>query len=467
VRSVAGAFDKAGHQAKIQFMDAGARIVTALSLLLSSACVNADLWRTGYYPGWEQSAMPPSTIDFPALTHIIHFSAEPNSNGTLNTSVNVLSAANSSSIVSAAHGAGKKVLVCIGGAGTQSGFQAATSSNSLATFINNITNLMSSRGYDGVDIDWEPLDPTDANQFTNFIKSLRAKLDTINPRSMLTAAIAVPPTPASLLAVVQAQFDQLNLMTYDLSGPWPGWVTWFNSPIYDGGYRFASTGGLVPSCDGMVNSMINAGISASKLGVGVAFYGFIWTGGTGTTNGGVTAPRQNWTTAPTTIQASYNSIMASYYQAALYHWDTAAQAPYLGIDNTGSTSDRFISYDDARTCQAKVSFARNRGLGGLMIWELAQDHIANQADPLLNAIKQALATPGVLSIRPGSGQNLDLTFTSAPLGSYRIEWTTSLGNPIWNSLLVTNLPLTSTGEVIHVQDTLAAFSRYYRVKTPP
>src|SRR5882757_108941 len=65
-----------------------------LSLLLASgACLfyltaRADLWCTGYYPGWEQGALPASTIDYAALTHIIHFSIVPNSDGTLNTSDN-------------------------------------------------------------------------------------------------------------------------------------------------------------------------------------------------------------------------------------------------------------------------------------------------------------------------------------------------------------------------------------------
>jgi chitinase len=411
--------------------------------------------------------MPPSAIDYPALTHIIHFSAEPNSNGTLNTTVNVLSTANSSAIINSAHAAGKKVLVCIGGGGTQAGFQAATASTNVTAFINNITNLMSGRGYDGVDIDWEPLDPADANQFTNFINGLRAKLDSISPRPVLTAAVALPPTPASLLASVQSQFDQFNLMTYDLSGPWDGWVTWFNSPLYDGGYRFPSTGGLVPSCDGMVTSVAAAGIPLSKVGLGVAFYGYVWTGGTGTPNGGVTAPRQGWTTAPTTAQASYNSIMSAYYQPSRYQWDAAAQAAYLGIDNTGSSTDRFISYDDARTCQAKVSFARNRGLGGIMIWELAQDHTANQADPLLSAIKTAMATPGAVTIQPVSAQNIEITFNAIPLGSYRVQWSTNLVSSSWNTLLMTNIPNTSTGGLIRVQDKLPSSVRFYRVKTPP
>jgi len=79
--------------------------------------------------------------------------------------------------------------------------------------------------------------------------------------------------------------------------------------------------------------------------------------------------------------------MANYYQTNLYHWDTSAQAAYLGVTNANPLNNRFISYDDQRTCQAKVSYARNHGLGGVMIWELAQDHINGQPDPLLQAVK--------------------------------------------------------------------------------
>src|SRR5205807_4635839 len=100
--------------------------------------------------------------------------------------------------------------------------------------------------------------------------------------------VPVASQPA-LIASLQSQFDQINLMTYALSGPWPGWVTWFNSPIYDGGYRFPSTGGPVPSTDGMLASFLSAGVAASKLGIGIDFYGELWTGGSGTLTGGVSA----------------------------------------------------------------------------------------------------------------------------------------------------------------------------------
>src|SRR5271154_2013385 len=93
------------------------------------------------------------------------------------------------------------------------------------------------------------------------------------------------------------------------------------------------------------------------------------------------------------------AIMDNYYQPNLYHWDVNAQAAYLGITNANPINNEFISYDDQRTCQAKVSYARNNGLGGVMIWELAQDHTPNIPDPLLQAVKQAIATPGQTSLQ--------------------------------------------------------------------
>src|SRR5262245_41909274 len=97
-------------------------VVFAIGHCVIPCVTRGDLWCTGYYPGWEQGAMPASSIDFAALTHIIHFSLVPNSDGTLNSSVNGVTPANSTDIVSHAHSAGKKVLICVGGAGSQTGF---------------------------------------------------------------------------------------------------------------------------------------------------------------------------------------------------------------------------------------------------------------------------------------------------------------------------------------------------------
>jgi chitinase len=454
-------------------------IFTARVLFLSGvACLGAcnaraAFWSTGYYPGYEQSSMPASNIDFTALTDIIHFSVIPNTDGTVNSSENGLTPVNSADIVTHAHAAGKLVLLCVGGAGSESDFELATTNATLSTFVSNLTNFMAARGYDGVDIDWEPLTVADGPPFTNLVYKLRSALNKFSQYKLLTVAAGAyppygdPPTAEySMFAALQSQFDQINIMTYDLSGPYEGWVTWFNSPIYDGGYRFPSSGALVPSVNGAVSNFVVNGVSPAKLGIGMAFYGDIWAGGSGTSTGGVTQPRQSWTVAPTMSNATYTAIMAGYYQSGLYHWDTDAQAAYLGVTNANPADDMFITYDDARTCQSKVSYARNQGLGGVMIWELAQDHQGGQADPLLQAVKQALATPGLISIQ-STGPDIELNFASIPLGSYCVEWNSNLAGNVWNTLAVTNV--SGTGGILQIfdPDTASANQRFYRVQTPP
>jgi chitinase len=441
-------------------------------LCLLAITARADLWKTGYYPGWEQSFMPASSIDFTALTHVIHFSVVPNPDGTLNSNDNGITTANSADLVSRAHNPGVQVLICVGGAESESAFQAATSPANLPTFINSLTNFMAARSYDGVDIDWEPLPASDAQQYTNLVNGLRSALNGFSRHKLLTAAAgAYPPygdSPTAqyqMFATLQNQFDQINIMTYDLSGPYGGWVTWFNSPIYDGGFRFPSTGGLVPSVDGAVNNFINNGVAPGKLGIGIAFYGYLWTDGTGTSATSITQPRQSWINAPTVSMPGYSAIIANYYQPNLYHWDTNAQAAYLGITNVIPANNIFLSYDDQRTCQAKVSYARNHGLGGVMIWELAQDHIPNTPDPLLQAVKQSLATPGQINLQ-FSGNDVSLVFTGIALGSYRVQWSSDL--MVWNTLLTTNI--SGLGGTVLITDfgaTTNQFGRFYRIQTPP
>jgi hypothetical protein len=138
----------------------------------------------------------------------------------------------------------------------------------------------------------------------------------------------------------------------------------------------------------------------------------------------------------------------------------------LSLSNGGN---RFISYDDLHSCQAKVSYARNRGLGGIMIWELGLGYFPSQPPgqrlPLLQNLKQALQTPGHASLQLNS-QDVALSFNSLPLAQYDVQWTSNVGGGIWNTL-TSNVP--GTGQVLQVVDTNASAQpdRFYRVKTPP
>jgi chitinase len=386
-------------------------LLAAGLLSLSSRSSAADLWATAYYSGKAESVLPVSDIDFTVITHVIQFALAPNPDGSLDEAANGIVKTNAADLVKQAHAAGRKVLICVGGANSRQGFQGASAIPHRAAFIANLVRFMTAWNYDGMDLDWEPLMASDFSQYTNLVLELRSALDAVPTRKLLTAAVSAystygdsPSSEYAMLSALQSQFDQINIMTYDLSGAYSGWVTWFNSPIYDGGYRFSSTSEFVPSIDGAVRNFIANGVAPARLGIGVAFYGDVWSGGTGAITGGVSLPRQSWVSAPTVTQVSYSQILSAYYQSNFYHWDTNAGAAYLSIDKPGAADDRFISYDDEHTCEAKIDYARARGLGGIMIWQLAQGHLPDQPaglrDPLVQAIGRALVSSNPADPRP-------------------------------------------------------------------
>src|SRR6266481_3326411 len=111
---------------------------------LCGAAMNSTLqaqWVTAYYAGWEQGYLPAQNVDYAAVTHICHFALVPNSNGTLNDAANSVNATNAASVISAAHAAGKKVLITVGGWNTEGAFMSATGSGTRATFVSNLVNL--------------------------------------------------------------------------------------------------------------------------------------------------------------------------------------------------------------------------------------------------------------------------------------------------------------------------------------
>lgn len=347
---------------------------------------DAGLWVSGYYPGWTRATLRPSDIDYAALSHLIDFSLHPLPDGSLEDTHGILST--SAATLSAAHGAGVRVLVCVGGANTAAGFRSATSAARLDTFVTTIVSTVTGAGYDGVDLDWEPLSTSDAPQYRALVSALHAKLAALVPRRSMTAA--VDSWAYSTVAPVAGSFDQVNVMTYDMSSPGTDGVTWYNSPL-SGGTQLRASGAPVNSSERSVQSYRSAGIAAAKLGIGIAFYGNLWSGGTGTSTGGVSAPRQRWTSAPTMSAIDYRAIMSTYYQPALYHFDTLAGSAWLGIDQAGAVDDRFIAYEDEASIALKLAWVKAQGLGGVIIWQLAGDWSssapAGQRAPLLKAVR--------------------------------------------------------------------------------
>jgi|GEM_PF-3462239 len=402
------------------------------------ANAQSDLWVSAYYAGWAQGCgyqgyLSPDEIDYSALTHVIHFSIMPNSDGSLDYETNCITPENSEALIDAAHSSGKKVLVSVGCWLTESSFLGATNSVNRTKFIQNLIDFMTSRGYDGIDIDWEPLSSSSSSQYTAFIIELKNALNNLTPRPLLTAAVLWQP---SLFATLQDNFDQINIMTYDFAGLWLEQMTWHNSAIYDGGVILPDTGVPAPSVNVAVDDFIYSGVEAQKIGIGIAFFGYVWKGGRVTYTGGVTEPGQIYTEEPTIEALNYYQIMDQYYNPQHYRWDLAAQAAYLSFDYPGSSNDMFISYDNETTCYEKVDYVREKGIGGIIIFQLGGGWRPNEPMPdnLLQSVNDAI-----------HGEPLIITTPSLPSGTIDSSYDETLAatggiSPYRWSVISGNLP---------------------------
>jgi chitinase len=382
----------------------------------------SGLWVTSYYPAYGTGTMPIGAIPFASMTHVIHFALVPNTDGTLADPFGLK--AQAGELVAAAHGAGIKALLGVGGdtsVNAPVGFQGSTGTEHRAAFVENIVNAMAAGGYDGVDINWESINfPGDVENFREFVTELRASLDQHAPpiHYLLTypAGTAADYTNysnnANMLAPVQSLFDQINLQTYGMAGPFPGWVTWYNSPLSAGSCRFVTTGGPPPSIGSTVQAFIDAGIVKGKIGIGLQLVGVDWSGGTGTDTGGVTKPCQAWDYSTVKPDGSGQDIGAPSYTGGwnfvnaadiirnytasngyTAYFDNSAIVPYLSKDLAGSADDHFVSYENAQSIQAKGAYLKEQGLGGTIVFEVTQDYLSEQPagdaqHPLMTSIRQ-------------------------------------------------------------------------------
>lgn len=342
-------------------------------------------WVSGYIVGYQRNLMPLDAIDFGAVTHLVVGRVTPNANGTVNRHFDIddvngpIWARQASA---AAHAGGAKAILMVGGAGEYAGWVGAASNANRATFVANLVATAADLGYDGLDLDWEPLPTSDYANLTALVDALRAAA----PNLVLTMPVGwinsnFDDTPEPYWGQIAAKLDQLNVMTYDMIWDRDGWQSWHESALT------GESGTTPSSVASSVDFYRRSGVRRTKLGIGIPFYGACWRG--------VTAPRASGGTIASSDNAmSYRNIVESYYTPALRVWDAAAQVPYLSSATPlGAQQCNFVTYDDAQSIAAKGAFVRGYGLGGTIIWTVAQGYLpsqpAGQRDPLIQAIKSA------------------------------------------------------------------------------
>jgi hypothetical protein len=165
-----------------------------------------------YYPGWVQNSLAPTDIDYAAVSHIMHFGFDPTTAGTMCT-CDMQSTLYPPVAIAAAHAAGKKIVVVVGGEGQGENFVGATGTANLATFIDNIVTLKNLHGYDGVDIDWEE-SVTEA-PYVALVQGLRTAM---GPDVFLSIDVDTGQHPPEIVAAAEPYVTMINDMTYWDSG---------------------------------------------------------------------------------------------------------------------------------------------------------------------------------------------------------------------------------------------------------
>jgi chitinase len=275
-----------------------------------------------------------------------------------------------------------KVLWSFGGWSGSQGFTAAAGDP--AAFASSCAGVLDDPRwagvFDGIDLDWEypnfcglTCDGSGRDGFRRVVRALRARL---GPDRLITAAVTADAEPGGALdatdyAGAAADLDWVSAMTYDYAGAGgkPG-QTAPHSPLttYPG---IVDAHGTV---EASVGKLVQMGMPARKILLGIGLYGRGWAGVTSPAPGG----------------ASTGRAKGTYGQGIEDYKVLKKSCPPVGT--VGGTAYAYCagqwwSYDTPATIAGKLAWARGQGLGGAFGWELSGDTADGE---LIHAIATSL-----------------------------------------------------------------------------
>lgn len=296
-----------------------------------------------------------------------------------------------------------KVMIACGGWGGSGGFSdMAANPESRKKFVESAIGFVKDYNLDGMDMDWEypgmhgagnPYKPEDKENFTHLMRELREAMDATGKKLVLTFASAGWKNYYNYVELneVMKYADYMNVMTYDnVGGGTPytahhtnlGWVkpehienTPAQSIIEERGYILDPR-----SAEKIIAFCIDKGVDPKQIVIGGAFYGKGWKGVNSDNNGLYQSNEGGFRVG------SYPVIIKEFENKNGYvrYWDPVAKAPYL----YNKEEKKFITYEDKESIKLKTEYAIEKGLGGIMFWQLRSDA---EKDGLLDAIHEVVS----------------------------------------------------------------------------
>lgn len=295
-------------------------ILLCYSFMLFSLSAHAQSFKTiGYLPYYRFSLI--DEIDFTKVTHVNISFANPNLQGDLS-----VGGVDIKPVVQKAKEASVKVYLALAGAALTDNqviaWRELLKTGNRADFVHKIIKYVIDHDLDGIDVDLE-WDHVDEN-YSGFVLALR---DSVNHYDLgLTAALPGNYRYPQITNQALLTFDWVNMMAYDLTGPWSPGNPGQHSPL-----EYAH------SAIAFWNSQ---GVTNDRLTLGVPFYGYDF--------------------------GNQDNVITRTYREMVN----------LDPENAYTDQVQDIYYNGIPTIMAKSQLALSE-LSGIMIWELGQDDFGN------------------------------------------------------------------------------------------
>ena len=275
-----------------------------------------------------------------------------------------------------------KVIWSFGGWTWSGGFTQAAANPT--AFANSCYNLVKDSRwadvFDGIDIDWEypnacglTCDASGSASYNNVVTALRNKFGS---SFLVTSAISADGSNGGKLDVADyasgiSKLDFVMPMTYDYYGAFSAQgPTAPHSPLTS--YSGIPTNGFWS--DAAIQKLKGKGVPASKMLLGIGFYGRGWTGVSQAAPGGSASGA-----APGTYEAGIED-----YKVLKNSCPATGTAGGTAYAKCGSN---WWGYDTPATVGTKMTYVKNQGLGGAFFWEFSGDTSNGE---LISAIKNNL-----------------------------------------------------------------------------
>jgi chitinase len=229
---------------------------------------------------------------------------------------------------------------------------------------------------DGIDLDWEypsiegypghKYQSSDRGNFTALVKAIRNSLGDQHEISFAAGGFNEFLKRSVDWKEVMPVVNYVNLMCYDLVNGFST-TTGHHTPLY-------STASQVESTDNAVRYLTSMGVPADKMVIGSAFYGRSWEK-VPAVNNGLNQPGK----FKSFIPYRQFSQRVSADSGFVFYQDTIAKAPYA----YNAATRTFATFDDKLSIRNKTQYVKDKGLHGIMFWELTLD---NYSDGLLDVI---------------------------------------------------------------------------------